>query len=329
MGTGIGRGGAEQGGFSLEKLRYHRIVIMTDADVDGSHIRTLLLTFFFRQMPEIVERGYLYIAQPPLYRAKRGQEETYLKDDSALEQYLLDKALAKVSFIYSDGRVVSGDDRGVEISFIRQFYQVICRIAGRAPLWMIEQAVLSGVVTTDITHLPEKITLFQRRLDLFAPSIERGWKALYDHNQLKLVRDIAGVREQYTLPLLSSSMGAGGDWRWLEAQQGRLQRDYENGIVIQSESGEVRLSGPVDLFMYLLAQGRKGLAINRFKGLGEMNDVQLWETTLNPAMRTLLQVKVGDVEEAGSVFTTLMGDVVEPRRDFIVGNALKVVNLDV
>lgn len=329
LGTGIGRGGAEQGGFSLEKLRYHRIVIMTDADVDGSHIRTLLLTFFFRQMPEIVERGYLYIAQPPLYRAKRGQEETYLKDDSALEQYLLDKALAKVSFIYSDGRVVSGDDRGVEISFIRQFYQVICRIAGRAPLWMIEQAVLSGVVTTDITHLPEKITLFQRRLDLFAPSIERGWKALYDHNQLKLVRDIAGVREQYTLPLLSSSMGAGGDWRWLEAQQGRLQRDYENGIVIQSESGEVRLSGPVDLFMYLLAQGRKGLAINRFKGLGEMNDVQLWETTLNPAMRTLLQVKVGDVEEAGSVFTTLMGDVVEPRRDFIVGNALKVVNLDV
>ncbi|MBQ5516702.1 MAG: DNA topoisomerase (ATP-hydrolyzing) subunit B [Acetobacter sp.] len=329
LGTGIGRGGVEQGGFSLEKLRYQRIVIMTDADVDGSHIRTLLLTFFFRQMPEIIEHGYLYIAQPPLYRAKRGQEETYLKDDTALEQYLLNKALAKVSFIYSDGRVVSGDDLFDEIPFIRQVYQVMCRIAGRVPIWMIEQSVLSGVMASDISYLQERLTVFQRRLDLFAPSIERGWKAVYDNNCLKVVREVAGVREQYTLTLMSPSMGVEGDRRWLEAQRGRLQHDYENGIMLKSETAEVRLSGPADLFMYLLAEGRRGLAINRFKGLGEMNDVQLWETTLNPAMRTLLQVKVGDVEEAGSIFTTLMGDVVEPRRDFIVGNASKVVRLDV
>lgn len=322
LGTGIGRGGVEQGGFSLEKLRYQRIVIMTDADVDGSHIRTLLLTFFFRQMPEIIEHGYLYIAQPPLYRAKRGQEETYLKDDTALEQYLLNKALAKVSFIYSDGRVVSGDDLFDEIPFIRQVYQVMCRIAGRIPIWMIEQSVLSGVMASDISHLQERLTVFQRRLDLFSPSIERGWKAVYDNNCLKVVREVAGVREQYTLTLMSPSMGVEGDRRWLEAQRGRLQHDYENGIMLKSETAEVRLSGPADLFMYLLAEGRRGLAINRFKGLGEMNDVQLWETTLNPAMRTLLQVKVGDVEEAGSIFTTLMGDVVEPRRDFIVGNAV-------
>ncbi|MBO7073255.1 MAG: DNA gyrase subunit B, partial [Acetobacter sp.] len=329
LGTGIGRGGVEQGGFSLEKLRYQRIVIMTDADVDGSHIRTLLLTFFFRQMPEIIEHGYLYIAQPPLYRAKRGQEETYLKDDTALEQYLLNKALAKVSFIYSDGRVVSGDNLFDEIPFIRQVYQVMCRIAGRIPIWMIEQSVLSGVMASDISHLQERLTVFQRRLDLFAPSIERGWRAVYDNNCLKVVREVAGVREQYTLTLMSPSMGVEGDRRWLEAQRGRLQHDYENGIMLKSETAEVRLSGPADLFMYLLAEGRRGLAINRFKGLGEMNDVQLWETTLNPAMRTLLQVKVGDVEEAGSIFTTLMGDVVEPRRDFIVGNASKVVRLDV
>ncbi|MBQ5545961.1 MAG: DNA gyrase subunit B, partial [Acetobacter sp.] len=268
-------------------------------------------------------------AQPPLYRAKRGQEETYLKDDTALEQYLLNKALAKVSFIYSDGRVVSGDDLFDEIPFIRQVYQVMCRIAGRIPIWMIEQSVLSGVMASDISHLQERLTVFQGRLDLFSPSIERGWKAVYDNNCLKVVREVAGVREQYTLILMSPSMGVESDRRWLEAQRGRLQHDYENGIMLKSETAEVRLSGPADLFMYLLAEGRRGLAINRFKGLGEMNDVQLWETTLNPAMRTLLQVKVGDVEEAGSIFTTLMGDVVEPRRDFIVGNASKVVRLDV
>ncbi|MBR2124747.1 MAG: DNA topoisomerase (ATP-hydrolyzing) subunit B [Acetobacter sp.] len=331
LGTGIGRGEAEQGGFSLEKLRYHRIVIMTDADVDGSHIRTLLLTFFFRQMPELIENGYLYIAQPPLYRAKRGHEENYLKDDAALEHYLLDKALAKISFVYSDGRVVLGEDLLAEMSFIRQVYQIVGRIAGRVPLWMVEQAVLSGVITSDITHMQERVSDFQKRLDIFAPSVapsmeHSGWQVVCDNNHLELTRHIAGVREHYTLTL-SSFMG--GDIRWLESQRERLQQDYKSGITLKSETSEIKLSGPVDLFSYLLAQGRRGLAINRFKGLGEMNDAQLWETTLNPASRTLLQVKVGDVEEASSIFTTLMGDVVEPRRDFIVSNALKVANLDV
>lgn len=326
LGTGIGRGEADQGGFSIDKLRYHRIVIMTDADVDGSHIRTLLLTFFFRQMPELIERGYLYIAQPPLYRAKRGNEETYLKDDAALEKYLLDKALAKVSFIYSNGRTIAGDDIDAEIPFIRQAYQVIARIAGRIPLWIIEQAALSGVLTPDVDRLQALAPDFQNRLDAASSQTERGWKVEAGDNGLELARNVRGVGERYSL---DPTTLAGADARWLNSQNERLQNDYGTGMVLKSETSETTLSGPADLFTRLLTQGRRGLAINRFKGLGEMNDAQLWETTLDPAMRTLLQVKVGDSEEAGDVFTTLMGDVVEPRRDFIVGNALKVANLDV
>ncbi|QEO18297.1 DNA topoisomerase (ATP-hydrolyzing) subunit B [Acetobacter vaccinii] len=326
LGTGIGRGEADQGGFSIDKLRYHRIVIMTDADVDGSHIRTLLLTFFFRQMPELIERGYLYIAQPPLYRAKRGNEETYLKDDAALEKYLLDKALAKVSFVYSNGRTIAGDDIDAEIPFIRQAYQVIARIAGRIPLWIIEQAALSGVLTPDVDRLQALAPDFQNRLDAASSQTERGWKVEAGDNGLELARNVRGVGERYSL---DPATLAGADARWLNSQNERLQNDYGTGMVLKSETSETTLSGPADLFTRLLTQGRRGLAINRFKGLGEMNDAQLWETTLDPAMRTLLQVKVGDSEEAGDVFTTLMGDVVEPRRDFIVGNALKVANLDV
>ena len=326
LGTGIGRGAADQGGFSIDKPRYHRIVIMTDADVDGSHIRTLLLTFFFRQMPELIERGYLYIAQPPLYRAKRGNEETYLKDDAALEKYLLDKALAKVSFIYSNSRTIAGDDIDAEIPFIRQAYQVIARIAGRIPLWIIEQAALSGVLTPDVDRLQALAPDFQNRLDAASSQTERGWKVEAGDNGLELARNVRGVGERYSL---DPATLAGADARWLNSQNERLQNDYGTGMVLKSETSETTLSGPADLFTRLLTQGRRGLAINRFKGLGEMNDAQLWETTLDPAMRTLLQVKVGDSEEAGDVFTTLMGDVVEPRRDFIVGNALKVANLDV
>jgi DNA gyrase subunit B len=326
LGTGIGRGEPEQGGFSIDKLRYHRIVIMTDADVDGSHIRTLLLTFFFRQMPELIERGYLYIAQPPLYRAKRGNDETYLKDDAALERYLLDKALNGVSFIYSNGRTVTADTLEADIPFIRQASQVINRLAGRIPSWIVEQAALAGALNADVSILQTRVTTLQERLDKASAEGEKGWKVTASADGLELARNVRGVGEMYRIdPVALSS----ADARWLSAQSDRLAEDFADGVRLKSETAEHVLSGPAELFTRLLTQGRRGLAINRFKGLGEMNDEQLWETTLDPSMRTLLQVRIGDLEEAGDVFTTLMGDVVEPRRDFIVGNALKVANLDV
>ncbi|MFT9258829.1 MAG: toprim domain-containing protein, partial [Acetobacter sp.] len=326
LGTGIGRGEPEQGGFSIDKLRYHRIVIMTDADVDGSHIRTLLLTFFFRQMPELIERGYLYIAQPPLYRAKRGNEETYLKDDAALERYLLDKALANASFVYSDGRTVKGDTLEQDMPFIQQAAQVIGRLAGRVPAWVVEQAALAGALGSELEALQLRMPELQQRLDAASAPAERGWKAVASADGVEVARNVRGVGEVYRF---EPSVLAGADARWLSSQNARLLADFGQGVALKTDTTEHRLSGPADLFTRLLAQGRRGLAINRFKGLGEMNDAQLWETTLDPAMRTLLQVRVGDLEEAGDVFTTLMGDVVEPRRDFIVGNALKVANLDV
>jgi DNA gyrase subunit B len=326
LGTGIGRGEPEQGGFSIEKLRYHRIVIMTDADVDGSHIRTLLLTFFFRQMPELIERGYLYIAQPPLYRAKRGNDETYLKDDAALERYLLDKALNGVSFIYSNGRTVTADTLEADIPFIRQASQIINRLAGRIPSWIVEQAALGGALNADLSILQTRVATLQERLDKASAEGEKGWKVTASTDGLELARNVRGVGEMYRIdPVALSS----ADARWLNAQSDRLHQDFADGVRLKSETAEHVLAGPAELFARLLTQGRRGLAINRFKGLGEMNDEQLWETTLDPSMRTLLQVRIGDLEEAGDVFTTLMGDVVEPRRDFIVGNALKVANLDV
>ncbi len=326
LGTGIGRGEVDQGGFSIEKLRYHRIVIMTDADVDGSHIRTLLLTFFFRQMPELIERGYLYIAQPPLYRAKRGNEETYLKDDAALEQYLLDKALNNAGFVYADGRTVSNAELEADLPFIRHACQAISRISTRIPAWIVEQVALAGALSADLDVLQQHMPALQQRLDKASSATERGWKAAASVDGVELARNVRGVGEVYRIDPVAL---AGADARWLTSQLPRLQKDFETGVVLKFETAEHHLNGPSDLFTRLLAQGRRGLAINRFKGLGEMNDAQLWETTLDPAMRTLLQVRVGDVEEAGDVFTTLMGDVVEPRRDFIVGNALKVANLDV
>ncbi|TWB10345.1 DNA gyrase subunit B [Gluconacetobacter diazotrophicus] len=326
LGTGIGRGDVDQGGFSIDKLRYHRVVIMTDADVDGSHIRTLLLTFFFRQMPELIERGHLYIAQPPLYRAKRGNDERYLKDDAALEQYLLDKALANASLRYGDGRVVAGADLAADMAFLRDVTRALQRLTLRAPLWILEQAAIAGALNADTATVQTRVAALQAQLDEVSLPNERGWKVVASADGLEMARSVRGVGEVYRLdPATLRS----AEVRWLAERAERLATDFAGKVELTLDTTTRAADGPASLYERILAQGRRGLSINRFKGLGEMNDAQLWETTLDPAMRTLLQVKVGDVENAAQVFSTLMGDVVEPRRDFIVGNALKVANLDV
>jgi DNA gyrase subunit B len=325
LGTGIGQGEADQGGFDAGKLRYHRIVIMTDADVDGSHIRTLLLTFFFRQMPQLIERGHLFIAQPPLYRAKRGSDERYLKDDRSLEEFLLDKALAEARLTYADGRVFEGDDLTAETHLLRETAQRLRRLAATAPVPLLEQTVVAGALTADPARAAAAAPELARRLDDISPPAERGWVVAVDGG-LTLARTVRGVGERYTLDAAALKSA---EARWLAERAEPLRARFSGPATLKLDGTEATVAGPASAFDRILGHGRRGLAIQRFKGLGEMNPDQLWKTTLDPASRTLLQVKVGDAEDAAQIFSTLMGDVVEPRRDFIVGNALKVANLDV
>ena len=327
LGTGIGRGEPEQGGFDIAKLRYHRIVIMTDADVDGSHIRTLLLTFFFRQMPALIDGGFLYIAQPPLYRAKRGNDERYLKDDPALERFLLDKALGEARLSYADGLVFEGADLTAEAGWLREVASRLRRLATTAPLAVVEQAAIAGALTPDAGQAIALAQTLVQRLDAISLPAERSWKVAADASGITLGRTVRGVAERYTL---DAATLRSAESRWLAERAGELARRFGAGpATLKLDALEVSAAGPAAAFDRILAHGRRGLTVQRFKGLGEMNPDQLWRTTLDPAIRTLLQVRVGDIEDAGQVFSTLMGDVVEPRRDFIVGNAAKVANLDV
>jgi len=326
LGTGIGPGEPAKGGFSADKLRYHKIIIMTDADVDGSHIRTLLLTFFYRQMAELIERGYLYIAQPPLYRAKRGTDERYLKDDRALEDYLIEKATANARITLATGRDASGEELLAIVESLRQTTSRIRRLAAQIPVEIVEQAAMAGILTPDAQRALAAAPDFAGRLDAMAPPSERGWKVSLDEAGVHMHRMVRGVAEHYTI---TSAALRSAEARWLDERREFLQRDFAAGAKIAFDSHEFEVRGPLAAFDRILGQGRRGLTIQRFKGLGEMNPDQLWKTTLDPAVRTLLQVRVDDAEDAESVFSTLMGDVVEPRREFIVGNALKVANLDV
>ena len=326
LGTGVGRGEPEQGGFDVTKLRYHRIVIMTDADVDGSHIRTLLLTFFFRQMPQLIEQGCLYIAQPPLYRAKRGNDERYLKDDAALERFLLDKAMSGGRLTFADGQVVEGAELDATATGLRETTLRLRRLSSAVPVALLEQAAIAGALTSDADRAAGVSQLLVQRLDAISLPAERSWKVIADASGLNMFRTVRGVAERHSLdPAALRS----ADARWLTERCETIARQFAEPARLKLESTDTAVAGPATAFDRILAQGRRGLAIQRFKGLGEMNPDQLWRTTLDPAFRTLLQVRVGDVEDAGLVFSTLMGDVVEPRREFIVGNARKVANLDI
>ncbi|MSP02789.1 MAG: DNA topoisomerase (ATP-hydrolyzing) subunit B [Acetobacteraceae bacterium] len=325
LGTGIGQGPVEQGGFDAGKLRYHRIVIMTDADVDGSHIRTLLLTFFFRQMRELIERGHLFIAQPPLYKATRGKEERYLKDDDGLETFLLDKALTNARLSYTDGRVFEGDELRREVRLLREATLHLRRLAPNIPVMLLEQAAIAGVLTTDRTRATANAPMLASRLNAVSLPTEQGWVVSADSG-LTMSRTVRGVVEKHSLePVALRS----AEVHWLGERAEALLARFGSRATLKLDQLTTDLAGPATVFERIMTLGKRGLTIQRFKGLGEMNPDQLWETTLDPAVRSMLQVKVGDSEEAAQVFSTLMGDVVEPRREFIVGNALKVANLDV
>ncbi|KAA0679266.1 DNA topoisomerase (ATP-hydrolyzing) subunit B [Roseomonas genomospecies 6] len=327
LGTGIGRDE-----FNPDKTRYHKIIIMTDADVDGSHIRTLLLTFFFRQMPELIERGYLYIAQPPLYRIKRGNaKERYLKDDRALEEYLIEAALSDLSVRPADGSLLIGDplrELVEQARSARLHIETLVRKAGS--LSVVESAAVSGALSV---ALAQDSALAQRAAEtvaarLNALDVEGGWRGeSLPQGGYSLVRTRRGVTHRHHLDadLLKSA-----EARKLDAIAADLKRAYADpGRAFEKQKESRSLTGPVALFDTVMELGRRGVTIQRYKGLGEMNPDQLWETTLDPVKRSLLQVKVNHADQAEEVFSTLMGDIVEPRREFIQENALKVANLDV
>ncbi len=327
LGTGIGRED-----FNIDKLRYHKIIIMTDADVDGSHIRTLLLTFFFRHMPQLIERGHLYIAQPPLYRVKRGASEVYLKNDGALEDHLANAALEDAILKLHSGTQRAGADLKAIVDraqLAKRVMTPLLRHLGNSDV--IEQAAILGAfkpeLLGDAAKAEQIVGVIARRLNGLAEKNERTWQpSLREDGAFLFVRTLRGVTERHAI---DGAVIRSAEARRLDEMAGDLQEIYARPAMLTTKDRETRITGPLGLVAATLDLGRKGLSIQRYKGLGEMNPEQLWETTLDPNVRTLLQVKVTHADEAEDVFSTLMGEVVEPRREFIQQNALKVANLDV
>jgi DNA gyrase subunit B len=313
LGTGIGRDD-----FNPDKLRYHKIIIMTDADVDGAHIRTLLLTFFYRQMPELVERGHLFIAQPPLYKAAKGRSERYLKDEAALEQYLIQEGSEGAALELGSGEVRTGQDLAATIVLCEQFEATLKRLTQRAPAFVLEQAALAGALVPEPDA--DSIAKAAARLDAAAEEGEGGWEGSMGALGLELAREVRGVREAV---LLDMNLLVSTDARRL-AERGRAMADIWRGpAVLRRKETGTAVGGPLALLEAIRAFGRRGVSIQRYKGLGEMNAEQLWETTLDRNARSLLQVFVEHGDTADDMFTKLMGDVVEPRREFIQEFALE------
>ncbi len=314
IGTGIGR---EE--FDATKARYHKIIIMTDADVDGSHIRTLLLTFFYRQMPELIEKGYLYIAQPPLYKIKRGQSEMYLKNDEALEEYLMTAALDDAALKTEKGETITAAALEARVAEAARLVGLMQPLSRRVPLTMVEAAMFANLFAGG------KIENFTLALNGLSRD-GGGWNAERAEGVVQVSRTVRSVVEHVVLEekWLQSREG-----KELAAAHGQLLKDYAVPSMFIRKGAEIQVRTPAELHKAVMDSGKKGMSVQRFKGLGEMNPEQLWETTLDATKRTLLRVNVHDAADADEAFSTLMGDIVEPRRDFIQNNALKVVNLDV
>ena len=326
LGTGIGR---EE--FNADKLRYHKIVLMTDADVDGAHIRTLLLTFFYRQMPELIERGHLYIAQPPLYKIGRGKSEQYLKDNKALEANLIESGLEGVKLTLGDGSERAGQDLRSIVEEALAIRGIIEGLHSRYPTLVIEQAAIAGALNPEVISVRENAegaaTYVARRLDVLSDDTERGWHGeVASDGGLVFSRELRGVKESWHV---DHKLIASSDAMRLDRRTAHLQEIYARPAKLRRKDADTAINGPLGLLQAVFDAGRKGVSLQRYKGLGEMNAIQLWETTLDPNARSLLKVRVAEIDQADDLFTKLMGDVVEPRRDFIRENALNVANLDV
>ncbi|HHX88946.1 MAG TPA: DNA topoisomerase (ATP-hydrolyzing) subunit B [Paracoccus sp.] len=323
LGTGIGRDE-----FDISKLRYHKIIIMTDADVDGAHIRTLLLTFFFRQMPQLIEAGHLYIAEPPLYKVSRGRSEVYLKDTAALDDYLIEQGVEGAILKLETGEEITGKDLLRVVTEARQVRRDLDTFPTYYARNILEQATIAGalvagVLDADAQGVADRVA---ERLDLVAREYEKGWQGrpTEDHG-IRLTRLLRGVEE---VRVLDGQVLRSAEARRLARHTQSLQDIFARPARLMRRDRSQPIHGPVDLLNAILAEGEKGISLQRYKGLGEMNPSQLWETTLDPDARTLLQVKIDDVVEADDIFSKLMGDIVEPRREFIQKNALSVENLD-
>jgi len=326
LGTGIGRDD-----FDISKLRYHRIIIMTDADVDGAHIRTLLLTFFYRQMPALLEAGHIYIAQPPLYKVKRGSSENYLKDDAAFENFLIDGGIEGAVLILADGERRTGRDLRSAVERSRSFAHVLDQLHQRYNRTVVEQAAIAGLLNSkladDENEAERLAAVVAQRLAALSEETERGWTwTRSPDGGFIFEREVRGVKEAHQV-----------DWALIQSADARKLHSYhkefaalfEGTPAIERKALQTPVFGPRSLRDAIFAAGRAGLSLQRYKGLGEMNPEQLRETTLDPNVRTLMQVKLGELNDADEIFSKLMGDVVEPRREFIQANALSVAHLDI
>ena len=325
---GAGVGNAEM---DVEKIRYHKVIIMTDADVDGSHIRTLLLTFFFRHMRPLIEKGYLYIAQPPLFRAKRGQSEVYLKDQRDLDIYLMDAGLKDAVLITADGNQMAGADL-VDVANLAVATSRLIETVGRqlGNRDVIEQAAIAGLINPAMLDNAKAAEDLANRLEAKADSLEKGWSGMIEQTDngpaIVVQRRLRGITERHDI---DRRIVATGEARRLNEAATHLQTIYGKPASLRYANQQITINGPSELSQLIFQTGRKGAQISRYKGLGEMNPSQLWETTLDPEQRILLQVTIDQEDEADNAFSTLMGEAVEERRNFIQENALRVANLDV
>ena len=326
LGTGIGRED-----FNVDKLRYHKVIIMTDADVDGAHIRTLLLTFFYRQMPELIERGHLYIAQPPLYKVRQGKSETYLKDEAALQDYLVETGLEDMVLTLNDGSQRGGHDLREIVETARAVNDIVSNLPSKYPHFAVEQAAIAGALNpellSDADRARDAADYIARRLDLLSDETERGWSGRPTQDGgLRFEREVRGVSEDV---LIDGPLIASADARRLDARAKDLQEIYTKLATLTRKDDSHEIRSPSQLLKAVFAAGSKGVSMQRYKGLGEMNPDQLWVTTLDHDARSLLQVRIRELDQADDLFVKLMGDLVEPRRAFIQDNALSVANLDV
>ena len=326
LGAGVGNADMD-----VEKIRYHKVIIMTDADVDGSHIRTLLLTFFFRHMRPLIEKGYLYIAQPPLFRAKRGQSEVYLKDQRDLDIYLMDAGLKDAVLITADGNQMAGADL-VDVANLAVATSRLIETVGRqlGNRDVIEQAAIAGLINPAMLDNAKAAEDLANRLETNADSLEKGWSGMIEQTDngpaIVVQRRLRGITERH---IIDRRIVLTGEAQRLDEAATHLQKIYGKSASLRYANQQITINGPSELSQLIFQTGRKGAQISRYKGLGEMNPSQLWETTLDPEQRILLQVTIEQEDEADNAFSTLMGEAVEERRNFIQENALRVANLDV